>query len=74
MKKEERKLRDNKGSITTIVTVTVIFFVTVLSAAFTIMANVRQAQIKSEMTVKEMYQNQLDQASEIVDTLKNREL
>ena len=74
MKKEERNLRDNKGSITTIVTVTVIFFVTVLSAAFTIMANVRQAQIKSEMTVKEMYQNQLDQASEIVDTLKNREL
>ena len=73
MKKITCKLKSNRGSISTVVIVTVLFFTTVLSASFTIMSNVRKSQIKSEIIVKEMYENQVKEASNIEQTLKNEE-
>ena len=73
MKKITCKLKSNRGSISTVVIVTVLFFATVLSASFTIMSNVRNSQIKSEIIIKDMYENQIKEASNIEKTLKNEE-
>ena len=73
MKKITWKLKSNRGSISTVVIVTVLFFATVLSASFTIMSNVRKSQIKSEIIIKDMYENQIKEASNIEKTLKNEE-
>ena len=73
MKKITCKLKSNRGSISTVVIGTVLFFTTVLSASFTIMSNVRKSQIKSEIIIKDMYENQIKEASNIEQTLKNEE-
>ena len=73
MKKITCKLKSNRGSISTVVIVTVLFFTTVLSASFTIMSNVRKSQIKSEIIIKDMYENHIQEASNIEKTLKNEE-
>ena len=73
MKKITCKLKSNRGSISTVVIGTVLFFTTVLSASFTIMSNVRKSQIKSEIIIKDMYENQKKEASNIEKTLKNEE-
>ena len=64
-------LKKNNGSVTTIVTVTIVFFVMILSAAFTVMSGIRKSQIKSQLVVKEMYQNEMDSALEIQENLIN---
>ena len=65
-------LKKNNGSVSTIVTVTIVFFVMILSAAFTVMSGIRKSQIKSQLVVKEMYQNEMDSALEIQENLINR--
>lgn len=62
-------LKKNNGSVSTIVTVTIVFFVMILSAAFTVMSGIRKSQIKSQLVVKEMYQNEMDSALEIQENL-----
>ena len=64
-------LKKNNGSVSTIVTVTIVFFVMILSAAFTVMSGIRKSQIKSQLVVKEMYQNEMDSALEIQEHLIN---
>lgn len=64
-------LKKNNGSVSTIVTVTIVFFVMILSAAFTVMSGIRKSQIKSQLVVKEMYQNEMDSALEIQENLIN---
>ena len=74
MKKNTCRLKSNRGSISTVVIVTVLFFTTVLSASFTIMSNVRKAQMKDEILVKDVYENQIKDAPNIEQTLKNKEI
>ena len=64
-------LKKNNGSVSTIVTVTIVFFVMILSAAFTVMSGIRKSQIKSQLVVKEMYQNEMDSELEIQENLIN---
>lgn len=69
MKKIANKLNENKGAVTTIVTVTLMFFIIVLSSAFAIMANVRKTQIKNQLVIKELYQNEVNSAPQIEQNL-----
>ena len=63
-------LRDNKGSISTVVLVTVLFFVTVLSTGYMIAATLRQGQLKSELVAKETYEKPLNNLEELADEIK----
>lgn len=65
-------LKDNRGSITTVVTVTVLFFSVILSTAYMITSTNRKTQLKSEAIVKETYEkpfNNLDKIREEVTGL-----
>ena len=50
----KRKINSEKGSITTVVTVTVLFFVTILSTSYAITATIRQSQLKSQLEIKNL--------------------
>ena len=64
-----KKIKNETGSITTIVTVTIIFFITILSSAYMLMAVQRKAQLKSQLSTREAYQEEIDNANEIYYTL-----
>ena len=64
-----KKIKNETGSITTMVTVTIIFFITILSSAYMIMAVQRKAQLKSQLSTREAYQEEIDNANEIYYTL-----
>ena len=52
--------RDNRGSISTVITVTVLFFLTILSTAYMVTSANRKAQIKSELIAKKTYEEPLE--------------
>ena len=64
-----KKIKNETGSITTMVTVTIIFFITILSSAYMLMAVQRKAQLKSQLSTREAYQEEIDNANEIYYTL-----
>lgn len=72
MKKIEKYIKSNKGSITTVVLVTVLFFITILSTAYIVTATLRKSQLKSEITAKEVYEKDLKNIDEITEYLKRR--
>lgn len=72
MKKIEKYIKSNKGSITTVVLVTVLFFVMILSTAYMVTATLRKSQLKSEITAKEVYEKDLKNIDEITEYLKRR--
>lgn len=55
-------LKKERGSVTVIVLVTILFFVIVLSAAFSINASLRKSQLKSQLSLKGTYESDLDNA------------
>ena len=63
-------LKDDRGSISTVVLVTVLFFVTVLSTGYMIAATLRQGQLKSELVAKETYEKPLNNLEELADEIK----
>ena len=65
MRKILKKMRDEKGSITSVVLVTVLFFIIILSTALMISGTQRKSQLDSEITLKQVYQNQVDDAKKI---------
>ena len=67
-------LKDNRGSITTVVTVTVLFFSVILSTAYMITSTNRKTQLKSEAIVKETYESPLNNLDEISDSIKEKTL
>ena len=69
MRKILKKMRDEKGSITSVVLVTVLFFIIILSTALMISGTQRKSQLDSEITLKQVYQNQVDDAENIDDKL-----
>ena len=58
-------MKDEKGSITSVVLVTVLFFIIILSTALMISGTQRKSQLDSEITLKQVYQNQVDDAEKI---------
>ena len=64
-----KKIKNETGSITTMVTVTIIFFITILSSAYMLMAVQRKAQLKSQLSTRVAYQEEIDNANEIYYTL-----
>ena len=69
MRKILKKMRDEKGSITSVVLVTVLFFIIILSTALMISGTQRKSQLDSEITLKQFYQNQVDDAEKISKSL-----
>ena len=61
----KKTLRDNRGSITTIVTVTALFFSIILSTAYMVASTNRKTQLKSELTARETYEKPLNNLDEI---------
>ena len=69
MRKILKKMRDEKGSITSVVLVTVLFFIIILSTALMISGTQRKSQLDSEITLKQVYQNQVDDEEKISKSL-----
>ena len=68
-----RNLKSEKGSVATLVIVTVLFFVTILSSAYMIVATLRKGQLKNQLSVKETYEKDLNVVDEIVAELENKQ-
>ncbi|MGN1326934.1 MAG: hypothetical protein ACI4VQ_02455 [Clostridia bacterium] len=69
MKSYKRILKNDRGSITTIVLVTVLFILAILSTAYAVTATLRKSQLKSEITTKEVYGSDLNNINEIYNSL-----
>lgn len=69
MKNYKKILKSNKGSITTIVLVTILFIITILSTAYAITATLRKGQLKSQITTKDVYSSDLDNINQIYNSL-----
>ena len=69
----KRIIKKEKGAITAIVLVTVLFFVTILSTAYALISAQRRAQMQSEITVKDVYEKDLNSVQEIYNTLAIQE-
>ena len=70
MKKVSKRFKSQRGSITTVVLVTVLFFVTILSTAFIVVSTNRKGQIKSEAVTKSTYEKDIDKTNQIVANIK----
>ena len=70
MKKVSKRFKSQRGSITTVVLVTVLFFVTILSTAFMVVSTNRKGQIKSEAVTKSTYEKDIDRTNQIVANIK----
>lgn len=70
MKKIKKYVKSEKGSITTVVVVTVLFFLTILSTAYMVTSTLRKSQLKSEITAKKVYESDFNRVDEITDSLK----
>ena len=69
----KRIIKKENGAITAIVLVTVLFFVTILSTAYALISAQRRAQMQSEITVKDVYEKDLNSDQEIYNTLAIQE-
>ena len=71
MKKKSVKeiIKKENGAITAIVLVTVLFFVIILSTAYALISAQRRTQMESQITVKDVYENDLNSVLEIYNTL-----
>ena len=65
-----RNLKSERGSVATLVIVTVLFFVAILSSAYMIVATLRKSQLKNQLSVKATYEKDLDRVDEIVAELE----
>lgn len=68
-----RNLKSEKGSVATLVIVTVLFFVAILSSAYMIVATLRKGQLKNQLSVKATYEKDLDRVDEIVAELERKQ-
>lgn len=66
-----KKFKSEKGSVSTFVIVTVLFFVAILSSAYMIVATLRKGQLKSQLSVKSTYESDLGRVNEIIDNIKH---
>ena len=67
-----KKLKSENGSITSLVIVTVLFFVTILSTSYMVVNALRKSQLKSQINAKDVYERDLKRVDEIVAEIENR--
>ena len=67
-----KNLKSENGSITSLVIVTVLFFVTILSTSYMVVNALRKSQLKSQINAKDVYERDLKRVDEIVAELENR--
>ena len=60
-----KKIKEEKGSISAVVLVTILFFIIVLSVVYTTHSVLRQAQLKSEISLKEVYEKDLNNIDDV---------
>lgn len=72
MKNRIKILKNEKGSITTVVLVTILFFITILSTAYAITSVLRQTQLKSQLNAKEGYEKDIENVDEIYNELTEK--
>lgn len=63
------KFNNRDGSVTALVLVTILFFVTILSATYIINGAMRKSQLRSEMELKQIYENQLNDVDNIYNSM-----
>ena len=69
MKKVLKKVKNENGSITSIVLVTILFFIIILSTALMVTSTQRKSQLDSDLTLKQIYQRDVDNAGKIAEKL-----
>ena len=62
-------IKNQRGSITSIVLVTMLFFTLTLSAGYMLITSTRRTQLKSELLLKNMYESQITAANSIAEEL-----
>ena len=67
-----KNLKSENGSITSLVIVTVLFFVTILSTSYMVVNALRKSQLKSQINAKDVYERDLKRVDEIVAEIENR--
>ena len=70
MKKVLKKVKNENGSITSIVLVTILFFIIILSTALMVTSTQRKSQLDSDLTLKQIYQRDVDNAGKIAEKLE----
>lgn len=56
-----KKSKDERGAISVIVLVTILFFIAILSGTYLINATVRKSQIKSQMILQDEYSDSINE-------------
>lgn len=67
MKRLHINVKEDKGASSVLVLLTVLIFVCILTGVFAIVATRAGGQMKSDMRIQEIYQNEVDRADEIYD-------
>lgn len=68
-----RNLKSEKGSVATLVIVTVLFFVAILSTSYMVVAALRKGQLKSQIEAKAVYEQDLGKVDKIVTDLESKQ-
>lgn len=71
MKKNRRKsnLKNDKGSISVLIVVTILGFVIVLMAVFSLIMALQQAQLESDIKIKEIYGSDVNKIEEVYQSI-----
>lgn len=56
-----KKSKDERGAISVIVLVTILFFIAILSGTYLINATIRKSQIKSQMILQDEYSDSINE-------------
>lgn len=68
-----RNFKSEKGSVSTFVIVTVLFFVAILSTSYMVVAALRKGQLKSQIEAKAVYEQDLGKVDKIVTDLESKQ-
>ena len=68
-----KNFKSEKGSVSTFVIVTVLFFVAILSTSYMVVAALRKGQLKSQIEAKTVYEQDLGKVDKIVTDLESKQ-
>ena len=66
-------IKNDKGAISTIVLVTILFFLTMLSTAYMVNVAHRKGQLESQLTTKKVYEKEFDEVENIINKYEEKE-
>lgn len=69
-----RSLKDEKGAISTIVLISVLLFIIVLFGTYMINANIKKAQLKSQILLRDEYAESLNKEKDIYKNITGIDL